>query len=185
MLIISINWISSTEEMKTIMRKSMSKLVMQPGFRAVGQTRRMVDIWKPENKRQMYGSKAWGFSSFSNVYHFTCLWPTPLKHGCVTNLDMLFLVMGFISLVDGIQFILISSRHICISLFISISMVPVRRLLFWFEQFILHFSVLLPCAYSWCFSDKVLFSVYRNHLLWAHGFNSPYGSDVFVLETLK
>ena len=32
----------------------------------------------------------------------------------LTNFDMLFLVMGFISLVDEIQFMLISSRHICI-----------------------------------------------------------------------
>ena len=42
------------------------------------------------------------------------VWPTALKLGCITNLDMLFLVMGFISLVDEIQFMLISSRHICI-----------------------------------------------------------------------
>ena len=39
---------------------------------------------------------------------------TALKLGCITNFDMLFLVMGFISLVDEIQFMLISSRHICI-----------------------------------------------------------------------
>ena len=37
-LLISINWISSTKEMNPITRKSMSKLVMQPSFRAVGQT---------------------------------------------------------------------------------------------------------------------------------------------------
>ena len=53
------------------------------------------------------------FSGFSNVYHFACVWPTALKPDCVTNFDMLFLVMGFISLVDEIQFMLISSRHIC------------------------------------------------------------------------
>ena len=40
------------------------------------------------------------------------VWPTALKLGCVTNFDMLFLVLGFISLVDEIQFMLISSRHI-------------------------------------------------------------------------
>ena len=40
--------------------------------------------------------------------------PTSLKRDCITNFDMLFLVMGFISLVDEIQFMLISSRHICI-----------------------------------------------------------------------
>ena len=43
------------------------------------------------------------------VYHFACVWPTALKRGCSTNFDMLFLVMGLISLVDEIQF---SSRHI-------------------------------------------------------------------------
>ena len=30
------------------------------------------------------------------------VWPTALKLGCITNFDMLFLVMGFISLVDEI-----------------------------------------------------------------------------------
>ena len=54
------------------------------------------------------------FGFFTNVYHFACVGPTALKLGCITNFDMLFLVMGFISLVDEIQFMLISSRHICI-----------------------------------------------------------------------
>ena len=49
---------------------------------------------------------------FKYLYHFACVWPTALKLGCVTNLDTLFLVM--ISLIDEIQFMLISSRHICI-----------------------------------------------------------------------
>ena len=72
----------------------------------------------------MYGSQAWIdwfyayicflFVLFLNVYHSACVWPTALKLGCITNFDMLFLVMGFISLVDEIQFMLISSRHICI-----------------------------------------------------------------------
>ena len=53
------------------------------------------------------------FSGFSNVYHSACVWPTALKLGCVNNLDTLFLVLGFISLVDEIQFMLICSRHIC------------------------------------------------------------------------
>ena len=71
----------------------------------------------------MYGSQstwhAWVpyicllFSGFSNVYRSACVWPTALKLGCVTNFDMLFLVMGFISLTDEIQFMLISSHHIC------------------------------------------------------------------------
>ena len=47
--------------------------------------------------------------------HYMCVWPTALKLGCVTNLiDMLILVIGFIILVDEIQFMLISSCHICI-----------------------------------------------------------------------
>ena len=32
------------------------------------------------------------------------VWSTALKRGCIANFDMLFLVMGFISLVDDIQF---------------------------------------------------------------------------------
>ena len=54
------------------------------------------------------------FSGFSNAYNSACVWPTALKLGCITNFNMLFLVMGFVSLVDEIQFMLISSRHICI-----------------------------------------------------------------------
>ena len=68
----------------------------------------------------MYGSQAWVdwlpyicllFSGFSNVYHSACVWPTALKLVCNSNF---FLMMGFISLVDEIQFMLISSHHICI-----------------------------------------------------------------------
>ena len=51
------------------------------------------------------------FSGFSNVYHSACVWPTALKLGCINNFDMPFLVMGFISLVDEIQFMLINSPH--------------------------------------------------------------------------
>ena len=40
--------------------------------------------------------------------------PTALKLSCITNFDMFFLVMGVISLVDEIQLMLISSRHIYI-----------------------------------------------------------------------
>ena len=59
-LLISISWISSTKGMNHIRRKSMSKLVMQPSFRAVGQTHAEWQTFeKPENKRQMYGSQAW------------------------------------------------------------------------------------------------------------------------------
>ena len=45
-------------------------------------------------------------------YFLRFFWPTALKLGCITNFDMLSLVMGFISLVIEIQFMLISSRHI-------------------------------------------------------------------------
>ena len=56
----------------------MSKLVIQPSFRAVDQTHAQWQIFeKLENKRQMYGSQG--------------------------HVD-----------VDEIQFMLISSRHICI-----------------------------------------------------------------------
>ena len=51
---------------------------------------------------------------FLNVYHSAYVWPTALKLGCIANFDMLFLVVGLISLGDEIQFMLISSRHICI-----------------------------------------------------------------------
>ena len=48
---------------------------------------------------------------FFNVCRSTYVWPTFLQLGCITNFDMLFLVMGFFSLVDKITFMLISSRH--------------------------------------------------------------------------
>ena len=67
------------------------------------------------------------FSVFSNVYHSACVWPTALKLGCVTNLDPLFLEMGFISLVDDIQFMLISRRHICIRSMASLEMMHKLR----------------------------------------------------------
>ena len=56
------------------------------------------------------------FGFIKCLYHSACVWPTALKLGCVSNLDTLFLVMGLISLVDEIQCMLISSRHICIGL---------------------------------------------------------------------
>ena len=80
----------------------------------------LMQIWQLLISINWISSHAWlpyiclWFSFFSNVYHFACHWPTALKFGCITNFDMLFLVMGFISLVDEIQFMLISSRHICI-----------------------------------------------------------------------
>ena len=37
------------------------------------------------------------------LFSFAHLWPTALKLGCITNLDMLFLMLGFISLVDEMK----------------------------------------------------------------------------------
>ena len=88
-------------------------------------TYEMLDIWKPRKyetnicSRSVYPCLTANclelvFSGFSNVYYSACVWPTVLKLGCVTNFSTLFLVMGFISLIDEIQFMLISSRHICV-----------------------------------------------------------------------
>ena len=54
------------------------------------------------------------FSSFSIVSYSVCVWPTALYLSRITNFDILFLVMGFICFVGEIQFMLISSHHICI-----------------------------------------------------------------------
>ena len=73
----------------------------------------------------MYGSQSTyachTFVSYFNllIYFFQMstiprdsVWPAALKLGCVNNFDILSLVIGFISLVDEIQFMRISSRHI-------------------------------------------------------------------------
>ena len=54
------------------------------------------------------------FSALSNlnVYHFACVWPTALKLGRITNVDMLFLTMRFISLFYENKFMLISGSHV-------------------------------------------------------------------------
>ena len=67
------------------------------------------------------------FSSFSNVCHSVCVWPTALKLSCINNFDMLFLVMGFTSLVDEIQFMLISSRHIWIRYMKTVNKIKCKR----------------------------------------------------------
>ena len=74
-------------------RKSMSTLVIQPSFRALGQ---MQVKWQTFEKLPYICLL---FSGFSNVCHSAAFWPTALKLGCITNFDMLSLVMGFISLV--------------------------------------------------------------------------------------
>ena len=107
--------------MNRIMRKSMSTLVIQPRFRALGQ---MHVKWQTFEKPEMYGSQAWVdwlpyiclfFCGFSNVCHFTCILPFPkaLKLGCIANVNMLFLsVMGFTCLFYENKFMLISGGHI-------------------------------------------------------------------------
>ena len=102
------------------MRKSMS-LVIQSSFRALGQMQvKWQTFEKSENKRQMYGSRAWmadyhTFVSYFRGFQMSTILrvcPTAPKLGCITNFDTLFLVMGFISLVIEIQFMLIRSHHI-------------------------------------------------------------------------
>ena len=51
-------------------------------------------------------------SDFSNVCHFTCIWPRTLKLGCIANVNMLFLMNGFICLFYENEFMLISGGHI-------------------------------------------------------------------------
>ena len=61
----------------------------------------------------VYGSQAWvdplttiHLSLIFGVFKclsFCIFWPTALKLGCITNFDMLSLVMGFISLVNANQ----------------------------------------------------------------------------------
>ena len=43
-------------------------------------------------------------ADFSNVCYFAAFWPTELKFDYITNFVLLFLVMGFISLVDEISY---------------------------------------------------------------------------------
>ena len=57
------------------------------------------------------------FVSYFQVFQMSTIprvFGQQLTLGCSTNVDIVFLVMGLISLVDEIQFMLISSRHICI-----------------------------------------------------------------------
>ena len=49
--------------------------------------------------------------SFQCLPFRVCLVITALKLGCITNFDMHFVVMGFLSLIDEIQFMLISGSH--------------------------------------------------------------------------
>ena len=104
--------------MNPFVRKSMSSLVIHPSLRALGQMQvKWQTFEKSENEetnvRQLgLGGPTTILLGFSNVCHSAAFWPTALKLGCITNFDMLSLVMRFIYLANEIQFILISSRHI-------------------------------------------------------------------------
>ena len=145
--LISINLFSPDKQVNHIMRKSMSNLVVRLGFWAVGQTHAKWQAFeKPENKRQMYGSQVWVdrlpyicllFSGFSNVCHFTCIWSRALKLGCITNVNMLFLTMGFVCLFYENKFMLISGGHISNRSMPFIPFIPFKPflLLFWLPLF--------------------------------------------------
>ena len=101
-------------------KKSMSTLVIQPSFRALGQKQAKWQTFeKPENMRQMCGSQSIGawlpcicliFSAFSNSCHFPIshvFVPQLLKLSRVANFGMSFLMMWLICLSDKNEFMLI------------------------------------------------------------------------------
>ena len=54
------------------------------------------------------------------MYHISAvIWPTFLQLGCITNFDMLFLVTGFISLVDELKCMLISRTSFLHKFFVT------------------------------------------------------------------
>ena len=81
------------------MRKIMSKLVTQPSFGAVGQTH--VYWQNPEYKSQKHSQVLEKLAKHTqNSRHLKIY--MKIRDNCMawTNFDMLFLVTGFISLVD-------------------------------------------------------------------------------------
>ena len=71
--------------MNPITTKSVAKLVTQPSFRAVGQTRVEWQTFEnPENKRQMYGSQAW-------------IDPKELNRGEALPIDIIEYIIEYIS----------------------------------------------------------------------------------------
>ena len=120
MIFRELNFINQRNE--PITRKSMSKLVMQPSFRAEGQTHvKWQTFEKPENKRNVWQSVYPSLTAIHSSLIFRFLQMCTISHvfgqqllNLATNFDMLFLMIGFISLVNEIQFMLISSHHICI-----------------------------------------------------------------------
>ena len=131
------------------------------------------------------------FSGVSNVYHFACVWPTALKLDCITNFDMLFLVMGFISLVNEIQFMLISSRHICKVHTPVFCCLEQDQSTFWwhhsFKQITFHYLNIRPVTHSWT-SEQNMWKTSQNqfqlmycvpHLLY-HGSFMRNAESVFM-----
>ena len=87
--------------MNPITRKSVSELVMQPRFRAVGQKHAEWQTFeKPENKCMAVSPpKPYRHTFASNLQVFQMsaiqhVFGQQLELGCITNLNMLFLVMG-------------------------------------------------------------------------------------------
>ena len=81
----------------------MSKLVMQPSFRAAGQTHaewqtfeKLENVWQSDSPPQPYCHTS---VSYFRVFQMSAI-PRVFGLGCITNFDMLFLVTGFISLVN-------------------------------------------------------------------------------------
>ena len=138
------------KQVNHIARKSMSNLVLTLRFRAVGQTHvKWQTFENPVNKRQMYGSQAWVdwlpyicllFSGFSNVCHFTCIWPRALKLGCITKyVDMLFLTMGLICLLYMANLSKWSWSHLIFLFGMSAPTIPSH----WIHKY-------KCCALFWC-----------------------------------
>ena len=100
-LLISINVISSTKEMKERVR--ISKQASEHG---------MADILKfKKRKRKMYGNPfkphCHTFFWFANVRHSACVWPTVLKRGRVTN----FVMLMFLTDVQTLSITGVSARR--------------------------------------------------------------------------
>ena len=73
--------------MNPITRKSMSKLVMQPRFRAVDQTHAEWQTFeKLENKRQMYGSQACNAIYNKNLFVCAKEWQLGFRFGVLSPL---------------------------------------------------------------------------------------------------
>ena len=110
--------------MNPFVRKSMSILVIQPSFRALGEMQvKWQTFEKSENKRQMYGSgstQACPTIHLSLIFRFFKCLPFHLHLAqssetlavSLNYVDMLFLMSGFICLFNENKVMLISGGHI-------------------------------------------------------------------------